>query len=168
MDDVPVKSRAKLQALLNERSVLAYAFSWENLHKAVTLISESATSLDEAQISTILLQCVAAFSEDDCKELRAQINDRIADTFTDYDIATLLGVDPFGRPKDYILMNGTATSFSQQRAMDIAVSQYSIPAATIAEIFEKATNSKGYTTLQARDRKEREEKPKAKAKKGGR
>lgn len=152
--DVDRAVRKKLHALLWERAVMTYAFSWEKLIHALIKITESATALPEGELVEILKSCVIAFTEEEAKEHKAILNDKIADIYDDFGVKTLRDSDPFGRIKDYIMQNGTSTSCPQKRVLEIAVSKYGINADKLAQAFEDATIRSPFVTVQARDVKE--------------
>lgn len=108
MADVPKSVRAKLTRLLFERAVLGYTFSFSKLAEFL--------SPDDIR------QCIIAQTEDDAKKYKAEVNDEITAIYTENGIEkTLRDTDPFGNPKDYIMMEGVATSFSQNRALPVMV-----------------------------------------------
>lgn len=140
--------REKLAKLLQERAVLAYAFSWGRLIERIKVLAPKAS---EADVVSALFNSVAAFTDDQAKELKAELNEKIADLFTEYDQKTIRHVDPFGRQKDFIMQEGTSTSCPQKRVMEVAVSKYGLNADKLAKAFEDATERKKFVTVQARD-----------------
>jgi len=108
LNDLPKSVRREAQRLLFERSVLGYAFSFEQLEKHMSVAD--------------IQKCVISWKDDELKSVKSDINDRLTSIYTENGIdKTLRDTDPFGRPKDYIMMEGTTVSFSQNRALEIAV-----------------------------------------------
>lgn len=143
--DIPKAQREKLRAMLYERAVLKYAFSWDKLSRYIDSLGGDPQDLKD---------CIAAFSDSSLKAVAEVLNDKIDGLFVVNGISTLLDVDPFGRQKDYIRVESTATGFSSDKAFEYALSKYKIPASTMQAIFANATTKTPYTTMQARDHAE--------------
>ena len=152
LNDIEKKQRAKLEAAFMERAVLAYAFSWTKLTRML-----KAAGWNQDEIRQRLCSCIAAYRDEDEKALREELNETIAGEFQLSGVSTVRHHDPFGRPKDFIVMQGTSTSFSKQTAMDLLVAECKVPAKKIADIWERATSKSKFTTIQARDVREKPE-----------
>lgn len=117
INDLPKSERKKARELMYERAVLQYYFSYDRLIRGLTLIgvhTEAANSL--------LRDAICAFTDDEVKKVKEELNDKIATLFTNNGIdKTLRFEDPFARPKDYCMYEGVATSFSQNRALPLMV-----------------------------------------------
>jgi hypothetical protein len=159
--EIPKKQREKAERLMHERAVLGYAFSYqklvENITEVVARASEddfiNSSHRDEA-IKQCIQDSIEAYSEDDCKSAKNRLNEKLCALFAENGIKTLRDTDPFGRQKDYILMESASTSCPRDRVIEIAVSKYGIPAKKLAQAFADATVKTPFTTLQARDVKE--------------
>lgn len=109
INDLPSSERKKAQDLMYERALLQYSFSYTKLKNYLSLED--------------MRRCIIAYTEEECGKAKKEINDRITDVFTENGIEkTLRFADPFGRPKDFIMMEGVATSFAQSRALPLVVS----------------------------------------------
>lgn len=118
--DLPKSERAKAIKLMYERSLMQYYFSYEKLIKLLRELGD--TYNDEETLNQRLCDCICAFTEDQAKEIKSELNDKITTIFTNNGIdRTLRYFDPFQRNKDYIMMEGVATSFSQSRALPLMV-----------------------------------------------
>lgn len=158
LQDIPKKDRPKVERMQYERSVLGYAFSFEglmsNIQTLVTKAVDEKTLPDPEEIKEAIKRSVAAFNEDEAKTAKSRLNDKLQGIYLANGIKTLRDVDPFGRRKDYILIESTSTSFKKDEAIEIALKRYRIPAKTMTAIFEAATHKTPFTTMQARDVKE--------------
>lgn len=145
---IPKKHRNKLQAALLERAVLAYAFSWKKLS---ALLEGAGLPPEELQ------SCIVAYNDEDERKVRDQINEVIAEELAANDLTALRHADPFGRLKDFLLIHSTTSSFSKQTAMDLLVAECRVPAAVVANIWERSTKKSPIIMVQARDAKDRPE-----------
>lgn len=117
INDLPRDVRKEFERLAFERSVLGYAFSFERLVKLL-----SSTGLSREEATTHLEACIVAWKEDEAKKLKESIGDKITNIYTENGIdKTLRYLDPFDRPKDYIMAEGTAVSMSQNKAIELGV-----------------------------------------------
>lgn len=160
--DVKKADREKLRALLYERSVAKYAFSYRRLAKLLD-------SLDCPELNDALAACILGYGEEEIKAVVDDLNERIQAIYSINDLQasesgsiTMLEADPFGRFKDFIFMSSQSSSFSQDRAIDALVLKYGklgVKATDIKAIFESpaVTKKKPYVTVQARDHKEDQE-----------
>ena len=135
---IPKKQRSKFVEDMYERAVANYVFSWKKLMALV----------DDPEA---LMGCVAAFNDGEAKELRNELNERIAMVMAENGIKTLRDEDPFGRAKDYILQEGVSTSCPRDKVLEIAAREFKIDAAKLSMAFDKATKKTPYVTVQARD-----------------
>lgn len=159
--DIPnKKKRQELTRLMAERSVLAYAFSWERLHKVFcTMLADGNTPPEDIVgiANTRLRHCVAAFDEKTERELKEKINEAILNIYTENGIEkTIRHTDPFGRPIDYIILEGTSSSFNKEKALQWAVA-HGIPAKTFNDMYEYNTSKSKYVTISTRVVKEAKE-----------
>jgi hypothetical protein len=117
INDVPKSIRNTLKALLHERSLIGYTFSFERLlhHFAkVGVAHDSAVAY--------IQESIVAWKDSEAKAVKETLNERITNIYTEHGIdKTLRDTDPFGRSKDYIMMEGVSTSFSKDKALQIAV-----------------------------------------------
>lgn len=164
LSDVPKSKREKLKALLDERAVLSYAFSYKRLAKLLD-------HLDCQDIHLELAQCVLAYKEDDAKEIKDELNDRIQGLFLECDLTasetgaiTLNEPDPFGNMRDFVYMKSNSTSFSQSECIAMLVRKFKLDAGKVAAVFAdpKVSKKKPFVTVQCRDHKEREDSHKPK------
>lgn len=122
IQDIPKAERSKLEALYFERALLQYRFSYERLIDVMRQVSKAGPGLTVAEFNELLASAIVAWKEEDDKKLKAEINDQITSIYTENGIQkTLRHFDPFGNEKDYIMMDGVATSFSKDRALPLAV-----------------------------------------------
>jgi hypothetical protein len=109
INDLPKSERAKFKRLAYERAVLQYAFSYERLSQFMSVED--------------MKQCVSAWTEDEAKTVKQDLNANLSSIYVENGIdKTLRAPDPFGRPKDFIFMEGRSTSFSQAKAVSLLVS----------------------------------------------
>lgn len=152
--DIKKTDRERLRILLYERSVARYSFSYKLLAKLLD-------SLDCPDLNGALAACIIGFSEDDTKAAVDDLNERIQAIYSTNDLRasetgaiTVMEEDPFGRMKDFIYMQSKSSKFSQSEAIDALVRTFKLKAADVVSVFEAATHSKPYVTVQARDHKE--------------
>lgn len=148
--DVDRKQRKKLMSLFAERTVLGYTFSFEKLVKMVRRIDPEVT--DEGA-RKMIESCIIAYTEDETKKLKADINDDIAAIFTENGIKTLRDADPFGNRMDFVYVESTSTSFSSTRCKELAP-KFGIDTDVIVKLLEQSTTKTPFVTVQARRVKE--------------
>lgn len=157
LEDVVKNKRAALRELFYERAVAKYSFSYKRLAALLD-------SLNCEDINQELKACVLGFSDEDTKTAVEDMNDRIQAIYAVSDLqesetgsVTVLAEDPFGRVKDYILISSSSSSFSKDTCIDGLVRRFKLKATEVMEVFQAATKSKPYVTLQARDHREGEQ-----------
>lgn len=147
------KQRREMQELLWEKAVLSYSFSYKKLR---SMLAEA--GVDEDDTAAQLLQdCITAFDAKQLEQAKEDINDRIAEILLDIDQTSLRAPDPFGKEKDLSMFPSQSTSFSRDKALQVAPT-FGVTAETLNRIFDRATSKKDIVIikLQAVRKKEDE------------
>jgi len=150
LTDLAKGVRKKLEGLLHERAVLGYAFSYSKLFSLVSQFMEN----DEAA-HTAIQDCILAIDDESEKDVKKDLNDRIAAIYSENDLSSLRAVDPFGRKMDFLLYESkTASQLSKTKLVEYAP-EFGISTKKALSWIEKSTTpGKPYTTLVARGVKE--------------
>ena len=153
------KVQKELMALLAERSVLGYTFSYRKLfNMCKRMLKGNGTPDDDITeiINNQLLSCLIARNDKDEKFAKDDINERITRLYTENGIdKTLRHPDPFGMLVDYCMMEGTSSSFNKEKALQWAV-RNGMPAETFTKMYAENTTKTPYVTLTTRAVKEKD------------